>query len=88
VRPLAVAGIALGMSGKDLGLRLTGVRRPPSGALVRRCREEDLEGSVGTHDGADVSPLRDVAARRYQRSLALDQRLADLGMDRDPRGCA
>jgi len=49
------------------------------------CRGEDLQLCLRGDDGANVAPLGDPAAIGYQPALPLDHRVANLGMQRNPR---
>ena len=56
--------------------------RAPAGALLGRCREEDLHRRARRHHRADVAALGHPIAAREQLALLLDERLADLRVGR------
>ena len=59
------------------------LRRAPACALARIGREEDLQRSVGSDDGADVASLRDPIAALDQLALLGHERLAYAGVGGD-----
>ncbi len=65
---------------------LAALGRPPARPLLLARGQEDLQRRVRADHGADVAALGHVAPGLDQLALARDHRLADLRVDRDPRG--
>src|SRR3954452_11997086 len=86
VLAFAVARVALGLGGQNVGDVLAALRGATPSTLALARREEHLQLRVRGDDRPDVAALSDVAPGVDQLSLADNQSLADLRVDGHSRG--
>lgn len=79
--PTRILSIASSDRLQHSGFRLLSVlKRPPSGALLRRCRYPELNCRVRKHDGANIPADHHDASPRGERSLTFHERFSHARM--------